>query len=217
MRPVATRPSSSSASSATSRTASSGVTRLRGDAAGGDLGPRLAQLAHEADDEADLGGVALAAGLHQAALAVDVDGLEALGDRALVHVQGGEELVDDRLAAVQTVVSVDDGALGERGFGLTQEAAGPVVQHHDELLRRRGEHCALPVRLRAGVGVQDKASSGDIGSLRVIGCGPAGLRAAQLFDEDTPSLASSSLPCDFVLLSASSMFVNMVCSWFCFS
>ena len=66
---------------------------------GPDLCPRLAQLAQEAGDLVDR--TLSRRGGSSGALAEDVDGLQTVGDLAGVHVQRGQQLVDDRLGAAE--------------------------------------------------------------------------------------------------------------------
>ena len=74
-----------------------------------DLRPGLAQLAEQAGDLVDAHGVALDARLDEARLAEDVDGLQAVGDLAGVHVERGEQLVDDRLGAAELLARLQPG------------------------------------------------------------------------------------------------------------
>ena len=120
--------------------------------------------------------------LDQVAAAEDVDALEPAGDdAALLEVERGEQLVDDRVGAPQARVGLARVDLAHRVRSLVQEAQAAVVQHHDELAGGGGEDALLPVGGALGRGVgRQRLTSGRRGRKLcspVVGAAGAALEA----------------------------------------
>jgi hypothetical protein len=83
------------------------------------------------------------------ARAEDVDALEpACDDAALLEVERGQQLVDDRLGPRQAGARLAHVALPHRVGALVQEAQAAVIEHHDELTGGGGEDALLLVGSR---------------------------------------------------------------------